>query len=120
MSEFADITPRQVDLIRRSFDSMWPVRGKLAALFYLRFFELVPDARPLFPMEMERQNLKLMDMIAAIVGAIENKELFRSILIHIGRDHVRFGAKPQHFVAFGDALIWGPRAAIRRHIHRRA
>lgn len=107
MSEFADITPRQVDLIRRSFDSMWPVRGKLAALFYLRFFELVPDARPLFPMEMERQNLKLMDMIAAIVGAIENKELFRSILIHIGRDHVRFGAKPQHFVAFGDALIWG-------------
>ncbi|MGE0036623.1 MAG: globin domain-containing protein [Xanthobacteraceae bacterium] len=107
MSEFAEITPRQVDLIRRSFDSIWPVRGKLAALFYLRFFELAPDARPLFPKEMERQNLKLMDMIAAIVGAIENKELFRSILVHTGRDHARFGAKPQHFVAFGEALIWG-------------
>jgi hemoglobin-like flavoprotein len=107
MSEFAEITPRQVVLIRRSFDSIWPVRGKLAALFYLRFFELAPDARPLFPTEMERQNLKLMDMIAAIVGAIENKELFRSILVHTGRDHARFGAKPQHFVAFGAALIWG-------------
>jgi hemoglobin-like flavoprotein len=107
MSEFAEITPRQVELIRRSFDAMWPVRAKLAALFYERFFELAPDARPLFPKEMERQNLKLMDMIAAIVGAIENRDLFRSILAHTGRDHARFGARPAHFVAFGDALISG-------------
>ena len=86
---------------------MWPVRGKLAALFYQRFFELAPDARPLFPTDMERQNLKLMDMIAAIVGAIENRDIFRSILTHTGRDHAQFGAKPAHFAAFGDALLWG-------------
>jgi hemoglobin-like flavoprotein len=107
MPEFADITPRQIDLIRRSFDAMWPVRAKLAALFYQCFFELAPDARPLFPTDMERQNLKLMDMIAAIVGAIENRDIFRSILTHTGRDHARFGAKAQHFDAFGEALIWG-------------
>ncbi len=107
MPEFADITPRQVELIRRSFDAMWPVRAKLAALFYARFFELAPDAAPLFPAEMERQHLKLMDMIAAIVGAIENRELFRSILVHTGRDHARFGARPEHFDAFGKALIAG-------------
>jgi hemoglobin-like flavoprotein len=107
MPDFADITPRQIDLIRRSFDAIWPVRNKLAALFYARFFELAPDARSLFPVEMERQHLKLMDMIAAIVGAIENRELFRSILLHTGRDHAQFGARPQHFVAFGTALIAG-------------
>jgi hemoglobin-like flavoprotein len=107
MPEFANITPRQIDLIRRSFDAMWPVRAKLAALFYARFFELAPDAAPLFPREMERQHLKLMDMIAAIVGSIENRELFRSILVHTGRDHARFGAKPEHFAAFGTALIAG-------------
>ncbi len=107
MPEFADITPRQVDLIRRSFDAIWPVRGRLSALFYQRFFELAPDARPLFPDDMERQKLKLMDMIAAIVGAIENRDIFRSILIFTGRDHARFGAKRVHFDAFGQALIWG-------------
>jgi hemoglobin-like flavoprotein len=107
MPNIAKITPRQVDLVRRSFDAMWPVRGKLAFLFYQRFFELVPDARPLFPTDMERQNLKLMDMIAAIVGAIENRDIFRSILTHTGRDHARFGAKAAHFVAFGEALLWG-------------
>ena len=67
------MTPEQVDLVRRSFDAIWPVRRKLAALFYSRFFELAPDAMPLFPNDMERQHLKLMDTIAAIVGALDNR-----------------------------------------------
>ena len=44
--------------------------------FYRRFFELAPDAQRLFPSDMERQHLKLMDMIAAIVGALDERELF--------------------------------------------
>jgi len=56
---------------------------------------------------MERQHLKLMDMIAAIVGALDKRELFQSIIIrHTGRQHAQFGVKSSHFVAFGDALIW--------------
>jgi hemoglobin-like flavoprotein len=107
MPEFSAITPQQVELIRHSFDAIWPVRGKLAERFYARFFELAPDARALFPVDMERQNLKLMDMIAAIVGAIENRDMFRSIIHNTGRDHARFGARPEQFAAFGEALIWG-------------
>ena len=101
------MTPEQVDLVRRSFDAIWPVRRKLAALFYSRFFELAPDAMPLFPNDMERQHLKLMDTIAAIVGALDKREMFQSIISHAGRQHAQFGAKPSHFAAFGDALLWG-------------
>ena len=56
---------------------------------------------------MERQHLKLMDMIAAIVGALDKREMFQSIISHSGRQHAQFGAKPSHFAAFGSALIWG-------------
>jgi nitric oxide dioxygenase len=56
---------------------------------------------------MERQQVKFMDMIAAIVGALDEHELFQSNISHTGRQHARFGAKPSHFVAFGHALIWG-------------
>jgi hemoglobin-like flavoprotein len=70
------------------------------------FFELAPDAQRLFPSDMERQHLKLMDMIAAIVGGLDEHELFQSIISHTGRQHARFGVNPSHFVAFGDALIW--------------
>jgi len=55
---------------------------------------------------MERQHLKLMDMIAAIVGALDERELFQSIIRHTGRQHADFGVSPHHFDAFGDALIW--------------
>jgi hemoglobin-like flavoprotein len=71
------MTPEQVDLVRHSFDAMWPIRRKLADIFYSRFFELAPDAKRLFPSDMERQHLKLMDSIAAIVGALDKRELFR-------------------------------------------
>jgi hemoglobin-like flavoprotein len=101
------MTPEQIDLVRKSFDSIWPVRRKLAELFYRRFFELAPDTRGLFSDDMERQQLKLMDMIATIVGTLDKGEIFRSIISHSGRQHALFGAKPLHFAAFGDALIWG-------------
>ena len=67
------MTPEQAEIIRGSFDAIWPVRRKLADLFYRRFFELAPDAQRLFPSDMERQYLKLMDMIAAIVGALDKR-----------------------------------------------
>ena len=55
------MTPEQIELVRKSFDALWPFRRKLAEQFYGRFFELAPDARLLFPKDMERQQLKLMD-----------------------------------------------------------
>jgi hemoglobin-like flavoprotein len=101
------MTPEQIDLIQQSFDAIWPVRRKLADQFYHRFFALAPDAQGLFPSDMERQHLKLMDAIAAIVGALDKRELFQSIISQSGRQHARFGVQSSHFVAFGDALIWG-------------
>ena len=101
------MTPEQVDLIRKSFDALWPVRRRLADAFYNRFFELAPDARALFPKDIARQHLKFMDMIAAIVGALDKRDIFQSIISYSGRQHAQFGVERSHFVAFGDALIWG-------------
>jgi hemoglobin-like flavoprotein len=101
------MTPEQAHAVRSSFDALWPVRGKLAESFYSRFFALAPDARALFPDDMERQQLKLMDMIAAMVGALDTSEIFQSIIVTTGRQHAQFGVRPLHFDAFGDALISG-------------
>jgi hemoglobin-like flavoprotein len=100
------MTPEQTDLIRKSFDALWPVRRRVADLFYGRFFELAPDARALFPQDIARQQLKLMDMIAAIVGALDKREIFQSIISYSGRQHAQFGVRRTHFAAFGEALLW--------------
>src|SRR5258705_685196 len=100
------MTPEQIDLIRKSFDAMWSMRGDIADLCYSRFFELAPDARGLFPSDMERQRVKLMDMIAALVGSLDQRALFQSIVTHSGRQHARFGVRPSHYDAMGEALMW--------------
>jgi hemoglobin-like flavoprotein len=101
------MTPEQIDLVRKSFDALWPFRRKLAEQFYGRFFELAPDTRRLFPNDLEKQQLKLMDTLAAIVGTLDQREICQSIISHTGRKHAEFGVQRSHFVAFGDALIWG-------------
>ena len=75
-------------------------------MFYRRFFELAPETRSPFPNDLERQYLTLVDMMAAIIGALDRQELFQSITTYAGLRHARFGAKPAYFSAFGDALIW--------------
>ena len=112
------MTPKQIELVRKSFDALWPFRRKLAEQFYGRFFELAPDTRRLFPNDMERQQLKLMDTIAAIVGTLDERELFQSIISHTGRKHADFGVQTSHFTAFGEALILAGRA-ISAHSARR-
>jgi nitric oxide dioxygenase len=99
------MTPQQTNLIRQSFDEMWPIRRNPAVKFYDRFFEACPDARRLFPSDMEKQRLKLMDTIAALVGALDNHELYQSIITHTARQHARFGVTSSQLTAFGDALI---------------
>ncbi len=96
----------QIAQIRDSFDAIWPTHREIAKTFYQRLFELVPEARRMFPDEMEGQQRKLMDTIAALVGALDNPEMFQSIGSPIGRWHVQLGVTPSHLAAFGDALLW--------------
>ena len=100
------MTPEQADLIRKSFDAMYPMLRDIADLCYRRFFELVPDARDLFPGDLERRRLKLMDMIAALVGSLDQPALFQSLVTHSSRQHARFGVQPSQYVAMGEALMW--------------
>ena len=100
------MTPEQADLIRKSFDAMWPMRRAIADLCYGRFFELAPDATHLFPSDMERQRVKLMDMIAALVGSLDQRALFQSLVTNSGRQHARFGVQPSQYAALGEALMW--------------
>ena len=100
------MTPEQVDLITKSFDAMYPMRRDIADACYSRFFELAPDARELFPSDLERQRIKLMDMIAALVGSLDQRPLFQSLVTDSGRQHARFGVQPSHYAAMGEALMW--------------
>jgi hemoglobin-like flavoprotein len=99
------LSPTEATLVTQSFDAIWSIRRRFCHAFYRRFFELAPDTRNLFPADLEPQYLRLVDMIAAIVGALDQRDLFQSAIRQAGRRHASFGVKPWHFDAFGKALI---------------
>ena len=55
---------------------------------------------------MERQRAKPMDMIAALVGSLDQRALFQSLVTNSGRQHARFGVQPSQYAALGEALMW--------------
>src|SRR5262245_40811611 len=73
------MTPEQIDLVRTSFDALWPFRRKLAEHFYGRCCARAPATRRLCPNDMEKKQLKLMDTLAAIVGTLDQREICQSL-----------------------------------------
>ena len=126
------MTPEQAELIRKSFDAMWPMRRNLADSCYSRLFELAPEARAMFSGDMERQRLKLMDMIAALVGALDQRDLFQSLISRSGRQHAGFGVKSvaicrirrgadlEHGAAFRPGVYAGAAGGLGSALRRRA
>jgi len=96
----------QIALVRLSFDKLWPVSREFADLFYRRLFELLPEARPLFKADLEKQKTKLVSMIATIVGSVDQPVMFASIVEHLGKRHALFGVLPPYYGPVGDSLMW--------------
>lgn len=93
-------------LIRRSFDELWPVSRRFAVLFYERLFEIAPETRLLFRGDLDRQRSRLLTMITAMVGSLDQPEVFKSIVADITLRHPTYGVQPEHYAPFEDALIW--------------
>lgn len=79
---------------------------RVADIFYDRLFLVAPETRELFPGDLSALKLKFMNMLATLVGSVEHPEIFRSIVESLGRRHVRYGVRVEHFAAVGAALTF--------------
>ena len=61
-----NLSPRQKWLVRESFESVLEYSDSVVVLFYGRLFELAPQTRGLFTIEIRQQARKLTDMLASI------------------------------------------------------
>lgn len=100
------MTPEQVTLVQQSFAKVAPIADQAADLFYDRLFERAPAVRPLFPADMTDQKRKLMQMLATAVNNLHQVERILPVVEELGRKHVGYGAKPEHYDTVGEALLW--------------
>jgi hemoglobin-like flavoprotein len=100
------MTLKQIQLIKETFRVVAPSADAVAATFYARLFELDPSLRAMFPSSLEEQGRKLMQVLGAAVGMLDRPETLIPVLESLGRRHVGYGVRDEHYDTVGAALLW--------------
>ena len=82
------------------------VHGDAVPLFfYSDLFLRHPETRELFPVSMAVQRDRLVKALAAVVSNVDNLDAVTGFVQALGRDHRKFGARPEHYGAVGASLL---------------
>jgi hemoglobin-like flavoprotein len=101
-----ELTEEQKRLVRASIARAERMADVVGLIFYKRLFELDPTLRPLFQHNIQEQSKKLMATLKMVVDGLDySSELVASIR-SLGRRHVQYGVKDQHYDTVGEALVW--------------
>ena len=94
-----------VALVQNSWAKVAPIAPKAAELFYQNLFAADPVLKPLFKGSMEEQGKKLMQMIGAAVGKLNELDTLVPILQSLAKRHAAYGVKDAHYETVGGALL---------------
>jgi hemoglobin-like flavoprotein len=100
------MTRDQIALVQSSFQAVQPILEPAAMMFYDRLFDLDPALRALFRGSREDQARKLAQALAVVVTSIDRPEKIRGAVEALGRRHVGYGVRDEHYETVGKALLW--------------
>lgn len=100
------MTPEQIKLVKDTWAQIVPIADKAVELFYCKLFELDPELKPLFKGNMQEQGQKLMATLNIAVNSIDKLDTLTPVLEQMGKRHVDYGVKNEHYDTVGSALIW--------------
>lgn len=101
-----NMTPEEIQLINKSWEKVVPISDTAAELFYGKLFELDPSVRSMFKGDMKEQGRKLMAILNTAVNALDKLDTIVPAIQEMGRRHVDYGVKDEHYDTVGEALIW--------------
>jgi hemoglobin-like flavoprotein len=99
------LTAREIAGVRATLALPDRERAALAAAFYARLFELDPETRALFKIDIVEQGRKLVEMLDAIARGLDEPATLKAGLHDLGRRHVEYGVRPDHYASVGAALM---------------
>lgn len=96
---------RKIELVQNSFAKVEPIADTAAEIFYARLFELDPSLKPMFKGDMKEQGRKLITMISTAVNGLNNLEAIVGAVQDLGKRHIDYGVKKEHYATVGQALL---------------
>ena len=99
------MTPRQVSLVRETWERVVPIQEQAATIFYQTLFAADPSLRPLFRSNLDEQKRKLMTMIGVAVNALDRLETIAPAVRSLGQRHGSYGVKASDYSTVGAVLL---------------
>jgi hemoglobin-like flavoprotein len=96
----------QKQRVRTSFAKVERVPEIVGLVFYRRLFELDPGLRRLFRHDIQEQSLKLVSTLKMAIDSLEQPREVQAALQALGRRHIQYGVKEEHYDTVGAALVW--------------
>jgi len=100
------MTPEEIKLVKDSWVKVMPITETAAELFYGKLFELDPSLKSMFKGDMKEQGRKLMAILNTAVNALDKLDTIVPTIQDMGKRHVNYGVKDEHYDTVGEALIW--------------
>ena len=100
------MTPEDIERVQATWKKVLPIRNTAAELFYGKLFEMDPQLRDLFPADLADQKRKLMMMLNTAVSGLSNVDALVPAVQELGRRHVGYGVRDEHYATVGAALLW--------------
>jgi hemoglobin-like flavoprotein len=100
------MTPRQIELVQNSFNLVIPTLDSVAMTFYDRLFELDPSLRHMFQSPRAEQARKLAHVFTVVVNGLSRPQQILSSVEELGRRHLIYGVRREHYATVGAALLW--------------
>ncbi len=94
-----------ITLVQESWAKVLPISATAGTLFYTNLFEADPSLKALFKGDMAQQAAKLMQMISAAVGKLNDLGSLVPVLQQLGQRHAGYGVVAAHYDTVGASLL---------------
>lgn len=99
------MTPEEIKLVQTTFEQVAPNADAVAVAFYNQLFTLDPSLKPLFKSDPAEQRRKLMASLVMVVRSLHQPEKILSAVQELGKRHLKYNVKPEHYDTVGQALL---------------
>ena len=101
------LTGQEISLIKNSWTKFCQIDPlAIGDAFYNKLFFDHPELRKMFPVEMDAQYRKLLDMLNTLVTHLERIDELTEDIVAMAKRHEGYGVKPEQYGQVGQALIW--------------
>lgn len=104
----------QIKIVKKTWRVLMMIDPKVIGdVFYSKLFSDYPQIRKMFPTDMDKQYVKLVEMLTSIVSRLDRLEDISDDIVAMAKRHTGYNVKASHYDMVGTSLLWTLKTALK-------